>query len=196
MRRLPEPEAPRISLVLAQQLLPSPRRTRRRISLRTHSMHRSLGIWLQAEIRIARKISALRDCQLRTSSSALRIPQMARKTVQIKFVSGNIARIRFSPIKEGTLPQFQERRPLIQHRKKSYPSAKPRAWLVRTLTSTVGAEELNKMRKPAHLLIWGPLVGVRRSVTRLLCLNCRGTSFKSASAAGKWARPSIRTLVV
>ena len=32
-------------------------------------MHRSSGIWLQAEIRIARKICALRDCQLRTSSS-------------------------------------------------------------------------------------------------------------------------------
>jgi hypothetical protein len=56
-------------------------------------MHRSLGIWLQAEIRIARKISALRDCQLRTSRSALRIPQKARKTVQIKIVSGNIARV-------------------------------------------------------------------------------------------------------
>ena len=52
-----------------RQVFPAGRRTRHRISLRVHSMHRSLGNWLQAEIRIARKIYALRDCQLRTSSS-------------------------------------------------------------------------------------------------------------------------------
>jgi hypothetical protein len=33
-------------------------------------MHHSSGIWLQAAIRIGRKISALPDCQLRTSNSA------------------------------------------------------------------------------------------------------------------------------
>ena len=46
------------------------RRNRRRISLRVRWMHHSSGIWLQAAIRIGSKICALRDCQLRTSSSA------------------------------------------------------------------------------------------------------------------------------
>ena len=82
-------------------MFPVPRHTRRRTSRVTRSSRHIADTSRRVPHRIRRKICALRGCQLRTLSSALRIPQMARKTVQTKFVSGTIASDDLAPLRRA-----------------------------------------------------------------------------------------------
>src|SRR5215472_3023099 len=118
--------------------------------------------------RIPRRISPCQDFQLRTWRSALRIPPIARETVQTKFVSGNIARVDLAPLKRAPYRHFQERGP-----SQSAAIFAPAWWHIepgpgrKVLTTRVQAWDYLRdllVRGPSSLTKWSQDFGVAASL--------------------------------